>query len=171
MPAVQQRFKTHTAPWAGLPGLALGLALLAPVVAWGAHALLGLRLAPGMQSGWGSGVVGTFLAWAWALALAPLVEESVMRPLLQTGLQQQLERLQIDQLTSAVDWRGHAANLGAALVFAALHLPGNGVLAIWWLVPALALGEVWRRCASLPQCALLHAWFNACLLTVSLYNT
>lgn len=176
MPAVQQRFKTQAAPWAGLPGLfpgllpALSLAALAPAAAWAANALLELRLAPGVGPGWMPGAIGGLFAWVWVLALAPMVEEAVMRPLFQTGLRQQLGRIQRFGWGASIDWCGHAANAGTALMFALLHVPANGLAALWWLLPALAIGEVWRRSASWPQCVLLHAWFNASLAAVTVLN-
>lgn len=172
MPAVQQRFKTHAAPWAGSPVLlpALSLAALAPAAAWAAYTLLELRLAPGADPGWMPGATGGLVAWVWVLALAPMVEEAVMRPLFQTGLRQQLGRIQRQGWGTSNDWRGYAANAGTALVFAMLHVPANGVAALWWLLPAVAIGEVWRRSASWPLCVLLHAWFNANLAAVTVLN-
>lgn len=172
MPALQQRYKTHSGRWASLPGpgLALGLAMAAPLVAWGAHGLLGLQLNPGLPPVGAAGLPGGVLGWAWVLVLAPLLEEFVMRTLLQTGLQQQLDRIAAASLNTYLEWRGHAANAATALAFAALHMPENGVLALWWLVPALAIGEVWRRSASWPLCVLLHAWFNASLAAVTVLN-
>lgn len=161
---------------AGRPGLLLALALatIAPVVAWAAHAWLGLYLEPGRWRGWTNNAasgLGMVWFWAWVLALAPVFEELAMRPLLQTGLQHQLERIHNDRLCGSRDWRGHLANAGTALVFAALHMPVNGALALWWLIPAAAIGEVWRRSARWSLCALLHAWFNACLAAATLVGS
>ena len=163
----------------GRPGLrlALSLACVAPAVAWAAHALLGLQLEPGRWTGWASGAAGGVLAWLWSLvwpwvwvlALAPVLEELAMRPLLQTGLHHQLDRIHPAWPGHPPDWRGHLANAGTALVFALLHMPANGMLALWWLLPALAIGEVWRRSASWRLCALLHAWFNVSLVAVTLF--
>lgn len=147
-------------------GLALGLASIAPAVAWAAHEILGLHLHPGQWSGWAGG----FWAWAWVLLLAPVLEEWVMRALLQSGFRQQLGRcgrLHWGRWNHVLDWRGHLASGATALVFAALHMPANGFMALWWLLPALAIGEVWRRSAHWRQCALLHAWFNACLVLMT----
>lgn len=159
--------KMQSAGWRGQAlGLGLGLASIAPAFAWTAHAMLGLHLHPGQWSGWASG----FWAWAWVLALAPALEEWVMRLLLQSGFHEQLGRwgrLHRGRLNHVLDWRGHIANGATAVVFAALHMPANGLMALWWLLPALAIGEVWRRSASWMQCALLHAWFNACLVLMT----
>ncbi|WP_374666194.1 lysostaphin resistance A-like protein [Ramlibacter sp.] len=135
-------------PWAALGGMAA----LALPGAWLAHAALGLALRP--EGGW---------AWAWALAVAPLIEEAVLRPLLQQGLWDRMQAL----TRPAAAWPGHAANLFSALAFVALHVPGRGWDALWWLAPAVLLGEAWRRHRSLAACAGLHAWFNLCLAGVS----
>ncbi len=139
-----------------------GIALVAPAVAWAAHAGLGFGLHH-------EGLRG----WLWALALAPLIEETAMRPLLQRGVH---ERLTINSAVTGVaapGWRidpvaAHLANGLTALVFAALHAPAQGWAAAWWLVPALAVGQVWRLHRRLWLCVGLHAWFNLCLAGVSL---
>ena len=139
----------------------MGIVCAAPAVAWAAHAGLGLQLHPHPHAQTG---------WVWVLVLAPVLEETAMRPLLQTGLRHQLERLRANPLGSTQDWRGHLANGGTALVFAALHMPANGVLALWWSVPALAIGEVWRRSSNGWACVLLHVWFNASLAAVTVLS-
>ena len=126
----------------------LGLISAAPLVAWTAHTVLGLELQ-----------LQTPSSWLWALALAPILEETAMRPLLQTGLYR--------QLNGTEHWRSHAANVGTALVFSALHMPTHGFLALWWLLPALAIGEVWRRSSNWYWCTALHMWFNASLAATS----
>lgn len=138
-----------------------GFVIVAPGVAWAAHAGLGFRLQH-------EGLTG----WLWALALAPLIEEIAMRPLLQRGLH---ERLKVfSPVTGAVSprWRldptaAYLANGLTALVFAALHMPVQGWAALWWLVPALALGQTWCLHGQLWRCVGLHAWFNLCLAMVS----
>ena len=148
--------------------LPLCLASVAPAVAWLAYILLGLRLQPNHWTGWSSGL----FAWVWVLALAPVLEETALRPLLQTGLRYQFGRIEVnDRLHSSLDWRGHLANVATALAFVVLHLPANGALAVWWLAPAVAIGEVWRRSASWWLCVLLHAWFNASLLVVTAFSS
>ena len=174
MTAQSDREKTNGV---GTPGLlfALALAIVAPATAWAIHAWLGLYLAPGRWTGWGA-TLGVFGPWVWVLVAAPVLEELAMRPLLQNGLRHQLDRILRDGSVSCLtkwsgsgaDWRGHLANVGAALVFAMLHLPANGLSALWWLVPAAAIGEVWRRSANWWLCAVLHAWFNACLAGVTI---
>ena len=167
----------HQSLPARMPGRAQAVAVVvclvgvAPAVAWAAHAVLGLRLQPVAWTGataWIQGAGAGFMAWAWVLALAPALEEFAMRPLLQTGLRHQLERIRTAGSGNSPDWLGHLANAGSALVFALLHLPANGVLALWWALPALAIGEVWRRSASWGLCTLLHAWFNTSLAVVTL---
>ena len=150
--------------------LVLALAGIAPGVAWAAHEMLGLHLRPGLWTGWASGI----WAWIWVLALAPALEELVMRPLLQSGFREQLGRLggiHWSRPERVGDWHGHLANGATALVFAALHLPANELLTVWWLVPALAIGEVWRRGGKWAMCALLHAWFNACLVLATVLGS
>ena len=153
--------------------LALALAAAAPAGAFAAHRWLGLSLKPGQWVGWGGGAAGGSVVWfwVWVLGLAPVIEEFCMRFLLQTGLRHQLGRLHADGPANSLDWRGHLANAVVALVFAMLHLPANDMLALWWLVPALAVGEVWRRSSSWGLCALLHAWFNASLAAVTLLGS
>lgn len=91
----------------------------------------------------------------WVLALAPLLEEAAFRPLLQRGIS--------ETLSARTPHAGHLANLLTAVAFAASHLPAQGIMALLWLIPAAALGEVWRRTGRLGHCVLLHSWFNACL--------
>lgn len=133
----------HKALTTGTPQFAGGLLLIAPVVAWLGRYFMGLQL---LTPSWG--------AAAWAFALAPLLEEYVFRSLLQCGLQQRLP----------ATWRaGHLANLLTAGVFVAAHYPAHGWRAAAWLVPALALGELWRRTGKLWPSVLMHSWFNLSL--------
>lgn len=144
----------------------LALVVAAPVVSWAAHAMLGLRLDP---DSW-RGVVRGSMAWLWVLALAPVAEETVMRSLLQTGLQHRLCLVRLGKTSlpgKPLLWPGHIANLVTALAFALVHWPAYGIMALWWVVPALAIGEVWRRNSSWCQCVLLHAWFNLSLAGVT----
>lgn len=133
----------HKALTTGTPQFAGGLLLIAPVVAWLGRYFMGLQL---LTPSWD--------AAAWAFALAPLLEEYVFRSLLQCGLQQRLP----------ATWRaGHLANLLTAGVFVAAHYPAHGWRAAAWLVPALALGELWRRTGKLWPSVLMHSWFNLSL--------
>ena len=146
--------------------LLLGLVLAAPLVSWAAHAMLGSRLDP---ASW-SGTVRGSMAWLWVLAVAPVVEETILRSLLQPGLQHELRRVRLAKpfpLGKQLPGHGHIANLLTALVFALLHWPAYGAMALWWVIPSLAIGEVWRRNSSWYQCVLLHAWFNVSLLGVT----
>lgn len=128
---------TGTARFAG------GLLVIAPAVAWLGWRLMGLQL-----------FTPSWHAAAWAFALAPLLEEYVFRSLLQCGFQQRLPAA----------WRaGHLANLLTAGAFVAAHYPAHGWLAAAWLLPALALGELWRRTGKLWPCVLMHSWFNLSL--------
>ena len=128
----------------------LACALLAPAAAW--VALQGLHLPKAGPPAWP--------LLLWPLLAAPLLEEWVLRSLLQQGLQQRL----------GDRWRARpaamAASVGASCAFALLHAPAHGLDALWWLVPGLALAELWRREQRLLPCVVLHAWFNACLLVV-----
>lgn len=120
-------------PWLLPAAAALPVAALA-------HGLFGLGL-----------VVGGWRDAAVFFALAPFLEEWVLRANLQAGLQRRLAG------------SGHAANAVASLCFAALHAPWAGWLCVLWCVPGLALGELWRRRASLAMNVALHAWFNLAL--------
>lgn len=59
------------------------------------------------------------------------------------------------------------ANGLTALAFAGAHAPAHGWLAMWWIIPSVALGETWRRTGRLWPCVLLHAWFNLSLIWAS----
>ena len=48
-----------------------------------------------------------------------------------------------------------------------MHFPLHGMQALWWLVPALALGELWRHNRKLWLCVTMHAWFNVWLAGVT----
>ena len=84
------------------------------------------------------------------LVLAPGLEEWVFRYHFQ------------EELTT---WLGrpHLAHLLTALIFMALHWQAQGALLLLWLIPGLALGEIWRRHRSLALNFAVHAWFNLCL--------
>ncbi|MBK6651914.1 MAG: CPBP family intramembrane metalloprotease [Betaproteobacteria bacterium] len=140
-PAIQQPTNFHMAPMGGV------MAATLPVT-WLASQAFGLTLR-----------IDSLPQAAWVLALAPLLEEAAFRPLLQRGLHETLE--------AWTKQAGHLANLLTALAFAASHLPAQGVMALLWLVPAAAVGEIWRRSGRLWQCVLLHAWCNACLAFLS----
>lgn len=136
-------------PWAW----PLAAASAAPLGAWLAREWLSITALP-------QGA----LALAWVLIGAPVLEEAVFRPLLQQALAQRLApKLPATHAGAA----GHTANLLTALVFVGVHWPGRGPMALLWLVPSLALGETWRRTQQLLPCALLHGWFNACLVLAS----
>jgi membrane protease YdiL (CAAX protease family) len=122
---------------------AVGVALAAPLSAWIAHRFAGLGL----------DLEGARDALVFLL-LAPLLEEWIFRH----GLQQALSRR----------WgAAHRANLVASIAFVALHAPTAGLWAVLWIVPSLALGEVWRRHRRLGLNVAMHAWFNACLWWMS----
>lgn len=129
--------------------LAGALALAAPWGAWLAASGLGLRQSP--PTPW---------AAIWLLAVAPWLEELVFRAWIQQGL---AHRLQL----RGTDGAGHLANGLASATFALCHLPLAGAAALWWLVPSLALGEIWRQRGQLAVCVALHAWFNACLVAAT----
>jgi membrane protease YdiL (CAAX protease family) len=117
-------------------------------VAWLANHQLGISL---RLDTWPQGL--------WTLVLAPVLEETVFRPLLQRGVH--------ETLRPHARHAGHLANLATACAFAASHLPAQGERAVLWLIPALALGEVWRRSNHLSLCILVHMWFNSCLVWAS----
>jgi membrane protease YdiL (CAAX protease family) len=131
--------------------------MVAPCGAWLAHAVFGLQVR-----------TQTWPYWLWLLVAAPLVEETVFRPLLQQGLHQRLlgAGLHIGRVRQE-PWAGHLANSITAIAFAAVHAPSHGWLAVLWLAPGLALGEIWRRGQSLWVCVALHSWFNLCLAVAS----
>jgi membrane protease YdiL (CAAX protease family) len=120
--------------------LCLALGLVGAAVG---HIYLGFSLAAG--SFWA--MVGYGLA-------APALEEAVFRVLLQQGLAGRLN--------------GHAANGVVACAFALAHFaPQQSWAALWWVLPSLVLGELWRRHHSWTACAGVHAWFNLSLLGVT----
>lgn len=116
----------------------------APPVAWLALQVFGLTLR-----------IDSLHQALWFLAFAPLLEEAAFRPLLQRGI--------FENLDVRTPLAGHLANLLTALAFAVSHIPAQGAMALLWWVPAMAVGDIWRRSGHLWQCVLLHAWFNACL--------
>lgn len=119
------------------------IGLVAWPVAWAAHQMLGLSLV----------IASPRDALAFFL-LGPILEEWLLRHELQRGLTRRLQR-------------PHLANSLCALVFALLHWPGHGNEAWLWLIPGLALGELWRRQQSLLLNILMHAWLNMSLWLVS----
>lgn len=101
-------------------------------------------------------------AGLWMLVGAPLVEDAVFRYLLQDGLAKMLmakHRLGNLQLVA-----GHVANALTSLVFVVAHPVAHTLMfQLWWLLPSLVLGELWRRYQRYEACAATHAWFNLCL--------
>ncbi|MFZ4478795.1 MAG: CPBP family intramembrane glutamic endopeptidase [Rhodoferax sp.] len=91
----------------------------------------------------------------WMLVCAPVIEEVVFRRILQKNLGDFLSQ-RFSQHSAAV-----CAALISAVVFALCH--GYRVGPQWmvlWLVPGLALAEIWRRERSVWICILVHAYFN-----------
>lgn len=112
-----------------------------------AHKLLGLSLH--LADGWQA---------LWVLLAAPALEEWVFRVLLQAGVQAHIARV-----TAKPCWTKHGANALVAFCFAAAHVPAQGWLALWWVLPSLVLGELWRRHGRWWLCVLAHAGFNLSL--------
>ena len=131
----------------------------APSVAWLAHTLLGLSMAP-----------KDVPTWIWTFGTAPLLEELAFRPLLQRGIQQRIPAW-LESVMGAKTLAppaGHIANFLVGFAFVAAHAPQQGWSAMWWILPSMAIGEVWRRRQRFWPCVLLHAWFNACLTAATL---
>ncbi len=116
-----------------------------------AYRLLGLSLH--LADGWQA---------LWVLLAAPALEEWIFRVLLQAGMQAYLA-----SNTARPGWSAHSANVIVALFFAAAHVPSQGWLALWWTLPSLVLGELWRRHTRWWPCALAHAGFNLSLWGVA----
>ena len=132
----------------------------APTVAWVAHTLLGFSLVPTDIS-----------SWIWMFGVGPLLEELAFRPLLQRGIQERIPAWLdstgvMKPFASSAD---HMANFIVGLAFVAAHVPQQGWSAVWWIVPSLAIGEIWRRRRKLWPCVLMHAWFNASLTAATLF--
>ncbi len=130
-------------------------------MAWVAHALIGLH-----STLWEPRWFGAI----WTLVAAPLIEETALRFLLQKGIQERFKVVVMAAGRPASLLRGregHAANALVAFVFVLMHAPAQGWLSVWLVVPALAIGEVWRRAERLVDCVLLHSWFNLCLMSVT----
>jgi membrane protease YdiL (CAAX protease family) len=115
---------------------------------------------------------------AWPLLLAPALEEAVFRVGLQAGLQAVLKDwlgsfLKASKNTQKIPpsrqylYTELASNTVASLCFAACHAPAQGWAAVWWLLPSLVLGELWRRHRRWSVCAGVHAGFNLSLAGVS----
>jgi membrane protease YdiL (CAAX protease family) len=96
--------------------------------------------------------------WAWAVAVAPLVEETALRAGLHAWL---LER-------AGPAGRGlppGAANLAVACAFAAAHAGvSSGAVLAAYLLPALWIGLAWERTGRLWPCVAIHASANAAAL-------
>lgn len=89
------------------------------------------------------------------LLLAPSIEELIFRGWIQPELAH----------------RGFGPWLSNGLtsvLFALLHAPMYGTLAVLWLLPSLALGYVRTATGKLWLCIAVHAWFNLCLWLVGL---
>jgi membrane protease YdiL (CAAX protease family) len=126
-------------PWRWLAGATA----VAVAGAWVAAVPLGLRAGP-----------TSALALLWLLAGAPLVEELLLRPGLQRGLEHWLA------LRHGPDSAAPAAAALATAAFALLHAPQHGAMAFAWLLPGALLAETWRRSGSLAACVALHALMN-----------
>lgn len=130
------------------------MVLVTPPVAWLAAHKLGLALSP-RAADWGLG--DSVALWlAWVLLVSPLLEEAVYRAAVQQPLGHWL-------LGRGVPHAGHLANVGAVLAMVAVHAPTRGLVVVWWLLPALVLGELYRQTRRVGPCVALHAWFNATL--------
>ncbi len=130
------------------PGWWCGVLLLVVPASWAAHHGLDIRLMP----------AGAF-GWVWALILSPALEETVYRRLLQDAVALRLtSRMPPDAPAAA-----YLPNLVAGFGFVIVHSATHGVFALWWLIPALVIGETYRRWQSLPAAILLHSWMNLCL--------
>lgn len=128
-----------------------GVIVLSPLWAYAAHHWLGLGL-----------VLTSKTAWLWAIMGAPLVEEVVFRYLLQDKLTKIL--LTQPKWGSTPTGVSHAANVLSSFAFAFAHPIEHALwFQLWWLLPSLVLGELWRRYQSLWVCVATHAWFNLCL--------
>ena len=84
------------------------------------------------------------------LIIFPFLEEWVFRALLQEELASRWPH---------VVW----PNLLSSSIFVLFHWQGQGLYLLAWFIPALVLGEAWRRHGSLPLNVFLHAWFNLSL--------
>lgn len=145
-----------------------GLWVAAVAVAWIAQHWLGMGLRPA-----GAG------ALLWVLLGAPMLEESVFRPLVQSSLHEGLQRWRPPLRSrfwprpaavraAVLRWAAaHGATVLTAMAFAAAHAPAHGWHCLWWLLPGWALAEVWRRSGSLCACIATHAWFNLSLALLS----
>lgn len=120
----------------------LGIGFLGAILA--RHAL-GLGLSP-----------ATVSEGLWVLVASPALEEYVFRVLLQQGLARWIN--------------SHAANAWTAVAFALAHAPLAGWMSIWWCLPSLVLGELWRRQQRWWPCAVAHAGFNLSLVGLTLIS-
>jgi membrane protease YdiL (CAAX protease family) len=110
-------------------------------------AVAGLAIA---LAGFGAATFGSSGARiAVLLVIAPLVEESLFR----AGLHEWLLRRR------TAPW---AANLATALAFGAMHaLVRADAAALFVVVPALVIGQVYGMRRRLRDCVVLHAAMNA----------
>jgi membrane protease YdiL (CAAX protease family) len=119
---------------------------------WIINELLSLAHEPGPLAGM---VLAPALGWFYFGLDAPLQEELIFRGLLQTAL-----RRCLTAAPATTAHAGVAAVIGAAVLFALVHL----AVGPWTAAAALALGllagELRRRSGSLVPAALIHIIFN-----------
>ncbi len=148
---------TELRPVPALAWVVAAAVLLTPPVALFVAGPMGLGM--GKRSGPGLLV---------ALLVAPLVEEWVMRPLLQRGLAESLSRRGLPACTAMAG----AASVATA-VFALVHLPGWSWAGLRdclpWLAPGAALAATWCWRQRTLDCVVLHAFFNTTLWLVELW--
>lgn len=92
------------------------------------------------------------IVWIKLLIVAPIIEESFFRLVVQDGLRRRR------------DWLGHpqVANALTAVAFASTHMwLGSGLHALAVLGPIWVIGWAYARWGSVRACIALHMGFNA----------
>jgi membrane protease YdiL (CAAX protease family) len=135
--------------------LLVATVLLTPVGALLAARCLNLRL---VTNGW--------LALAMAIVMGPLVEEFILRQLVQRGIANECRARGMGQRLSEL-----SAAAMATLLFALMHLDKFNLHSAWrctlWLVPGVVLSWIWLRRSRWTDCFWMHAYFNAALWLAS----
>lgn len=87
------------------------------------------------------------------IIISPIIEEIIFRKLLQQEIHE-LIKIKTTFKSTVIP------NLVSSIIFTTAHSPTWGNNAIWWIIPSLVLGELWRRHKNIKLCIFIHSWFN-----------
>lgn len=133
--------------------------LLTPVAAFWAAGSLNLRL---VTNGW--------LGMAMAMVFGPLLEEFIMRQLVQRGIANECRGRGMGHRRSEL-----CAAVVATALFVLIHLEKFDLHSAWhcalWLLPGIVLSWIWLNRLKWTDCFWMHAYFNASLWLASAWTT